>query len=120
MISRNGGVRPRWRQDGKELFYVTAESKLAAVPIITGETFQAGDPTDLFDLTFSPAGVNPYPYAVSADGQRFLVITPEETSIEWHDLGGIELDLFPAQLTIPSGLGASVSRWPRDQRSPPQ
>ena len=80
LISRNGGVRPRWRRDGKELFYITAESKLAAVPIVAGETFQAGDPSELFDVSFSPAGVNPYPYAVSADGQRFLVITPEESA----------------------------------------
>lgn len=79
-ISRNGGRLPRWRRDGKELFYVTAEGKLAAVPIVAGETFQAGDPSELFDISFSPTGVNPYPYAVSADGQRFLVITPDETA----------------------------------------
>lgn len=80
LISRNGGVRPRWRRDGKELFYVTAERRLAAVPIVTGETFQAGDPSELFDVSFATNGVNPYPYAASADGQRFLVITPEETA----------------------------------------
>jgi len=80
LISRNGGVRPRWRRDGKELFYVTAERRLAAVPIVAGETFQAGNPSDLFDVSFAPTGVNPYPYAVSANGQRFLVITPEETT----------------------------------------
>jgi Tol biopolymer transport system component len=80
LISRNGGVRPRWRRDGKELFYVTAEGKLAAVPIVAGETFQAGDPSELFDVSFSSGTANAYPYAVSADGQRFLVITPEETA----------------------------------------
>jgi len=80
LISRNGGVRPRWRRDGKELFYITAERRLAAVPIVANETFQAGDPIELLDVSFLPTGVNPYPYAVSADGQRFLVITPEETA----------------------------------------
>jgi Tol biopolymer transport system component len=79
-ISRNGGVRPRWRRDGKELFYVTAEGRLAAVPIVAGETFQAGNPTELLDASFAPIVTNAYPYAVSADGQRFLVITPEETA----------------------------------------
>jgi Tol biopolymer transport system component len=79
LISRNGGVRPRWRRDGRELFYVTAEDRLAAVPIVVTETFQAGDPRELFDVSFTPPSVNAYPYAVSADGQRFLVITPEET-----------------------------------------
>ena len=92
LISRNGGVRPRWRRDGKELFYITAERRLAAVPIVAGETLQAGDPSELFDVSFSPTGVNPYPYAVSADGQRFLVITPEETTSSAAIPRGSELD----------------------------
>jgi len=50
------------------------------VPIAASETLQAGEPTALFDIRFSPSGVNPYPYAVSPDGQRFLVIQPEETT----------------------------------------
>jgi serine/threonine protein kinase len=79
LISRNGGVTPRWRRDGKELFYVTEEGRLAAAPIIADDTFRAGEPTELFDIRFTPATVNSYPYAVSEDGKRFLVITPEET-----------------------------------------
>ena len=80
LISRNGGVRPRWRRDGRELFYVTAEGTLTAVPITAGDTIQAGEPSALFDLEFLPGGVNAYQYAASADGQRFLVITPQETA----------------------------------------
>jgi eukaryotic-like serine/threonine-protein kinase len=78
LISRNGGTRPRWRRDGRELFYVTAGT-LSAAPIVAGETFQAGEPSALFDISFGPSSINAYPYAASADGERFLVITPEET-----------------------------------------
>jgi Tol biopolymer transport system component len=79
-VSQNGGVRPRWRRDGNELFYVTLEDSLMAVPIVAAETIQAGEPSMLFSIDFSSPSVNAYPYAVSADGQRFLVITPQETS----------------------------------------
>jgi hypothetical protein len=109
-ISRNGGVRPRWRRDGKEIFYVTAESRLAAAPIVAGEALQVGESSELFDVTFVPAGANPYPYAVSADGQRFLVITPEETAaanaitviLNWD--GALRNQLF----SVPRCLGGAV------------
>jgi dipeptidyl aminopeptidase/acylaminoacyl peptidase len=79
-ISRNGGRWPRWRRDGRELFFVAGQSTVFAVPLVPGDTFQAGEPTALVDNTFVPVTVNRYPYAVTADGQRFLVITPEETT----------------------------------------
>ena len=59
---------------------MTTTGTLMAVPIGSGKTFQLGEPTALFDLSFTAAFVNTYPYAVSPDGQRFLVITPEETA----------------------------------------
>jgi eukaryotic-like serine/threonine-protein kinase len=80
LISRSGGFSPRWRRDGRELFYMTTAGTLSAAPIVAGETFQAGEPSALFDVGFTPSSVNAYPYAASSDGQRFLVITPEETA----------------------------------------
>jgi Tol biopolymer transport system component len=76
-ISLAGGMQPEWRRDGKELFYVAADGKMMAVPVSTaGETFEAGTPTPLFDVEV-PEATAPYPghYAVTADGQRFLVNT---------------------------------------------
>jgi Tol biopolymer transport system component len=72
-----GGGQPRWRGDGKELFYVAADGQLMAVDVRAGEgRLEIGLPTQLF------AGVmaDPYTdhYAVSADGQRFLVKVPVE------------------------------------------
>jgi Tol biopolymer transport system component len=82
-VSVAGGSQPEWRRDGKELFYISADRKMMAVPTaIDGETFTSGTPRVLFDVDI-PEGSAPYPtdYAVSADGQRFLVNTVvEQTS----------------------------------------
>jgi Tol biopolymer transport system component len=75
-ISTAGGSFPRWRRDGKELFYRTADQKLMAVAVQTDSTFQAGQPRALFETRTSEVPV--IPYAVSADGQRFLVNTAIE------------------------------------------
>jgi serine/threonine protein kinase/Tol biopolymer transport system component len=66
-ISTSGAGLPRWRHDGKELFYVSSERKMMSVPVKAGEKFDFGAPTPLF--TVDPTGVD---YDVSPDGQRFL------------------------------------------------
>ena len=59
-VSTDGGVYPRWRRDGTELFYVNninpfSGSPLMSVPIQTGgSTFRAGIPKALFDTQLSP------------------------------------------------------------------
>jgi len=73
-ISTNGGSVPRWRRDGKELFYLDLEHKLMAAAVTSNTTFQAGAPRPLFQT--HAAGF--LSYAVAAGGQRFLV----NTSIE--------------------------------------
>ena len=74
-ISDAGGAYPRWRRDGKELFYVTAGQELMAVAVQSDSTFQAGGPHALFEPRFFQPVI---PYTVSDDGQRFLVNTPLE------------------------------------------
>ncbi len=69
-ISTAGGRSPRWRRDGKELFYLTADKKMMSVIIKSGaETFEAGAPTALFKIESILEG----DYEVTADGQRFLI-----------------------------------------------
>ncbi len=67
-ISPNGGRNPRWRADGRELFYLDATGTMTAVPIDATGTF--GLPQTLF-----PTGLVSIHnmYAVTRDGQRFLV-----------------------------------------------
>lgn len=75
-ISRDGGAQPVWRRDGKELFYLASDSTLMAVPVTGGGAFEAGTPVPLFKTAISqPTGIRNQ-YAVSADGRRFLIITP--------------------------------------------
>jgi hypothetical protein len=76
-ISIAGGMQPEWRRDGKELFYISTDGKLTAVPVTTdGPMFSVGAPHALFDVEVAEPNP-PYPtdYAVTADGQRFLVNT---------------------------------------------
>jgi Tol biopolymer transport system component len=75
-ISSDGGSEPRWRRDGNELFYLASSNKLMSVQIPGGNAFDFGVPKVLFD-THVPLMGNPYRsnYAVTANGQRFLVNT---------------------------------------------
>lgn len=77
-ISKNGGTFPRWRGDGRELYYVAADDQLMAVPLQMGASLRAGTPSALFKLSSLGRRNNRYAYDVSADGQRFLLIRPLE------------------------------------------
>jgi Tol biopolymer transport system component/predicted Ser/Thr protein kinase len=75
-VSRDGGSQPRWRTDGKELFYLSTDRRVIAVPVRTDPPgFEAGDPRPLFEARVSNIeGSNPWgQYAVAADGRHFLV-----------------------------------------------
>ena len=47
-VSAGGGEQPRWRGDGKELFYLSADDKMMAAPVTSGANFDAGTPVTLF------------------------------------------------------------------------
>jgi eukaryotic-like serine/threonine-protein kinase len=49
-ISTHGAAQPVWRRDGKELFYLSADNKIVAVPVKMGATFEAGVPKELFQV----------------------------------------------------------------------
>ena len=73
-ISTVGGMQPRWRPDGKELFYVTTDRKLMAADIKeTAQSFDHGTPHVLFDWRGDATSVTNFGYAVSPDGKRFLI-----------------------------------------------
>ncbi|MBZ5600298.1 MAG: protein kinase [Acidobacteriia bacterium] len=80
-VSRGGG-EPRWRQDGKELFYLSAEGKMMAVPVKLGTSFEAGPSVALFQTHMRQpiSAQDVFSYDVTADGQRFLVNTKVDTS----------------------------------------
>ena len=74
-VSTQGGGQARWRSNGKELFYLALDGKLMAVDVKPGSTLEVGIPKILFDTQIA---VNPIidQYAVTPDGQRFLVNVP--------------------------------------------
>ena len=76
-VSTGGGGQPRWRRDGKELFYISADKRLMAVSVQLDGTFEQGQPNPLF-LTQVSSYLSPDRYDVSADGQRFLINSPVE------------------------------------------
>lgn len=69
MISNQGGARPEWRHDGKELYYLQSR-QLMATEIRGGPTLETSAPQPLMEMPDSEG------YAVSPDGQRFLVSMP--------------------------------------------
>jgi len=70
-VSTGGGHTPRWRRDGRELFYLTTDDRLMAVPLRLGAMVEAGAPVQLFRFE---SGV--FDYDVSASGGRFIASTP--------------------------------------------
>ena len=69
-VSRTGGWAPRWRHDGKELFFVSRDARMMAVGVDPATGTTVGVPRDLFPTDFRPE--NNRPYDVTRDGQRFL------------------------------------------------
>jgi len=74
-VSRGGGTQPRWRGDGKEIYYEGLTGMLTAVPIRTDSGFATGTPAPLFQIRgrFQISSTDVFTYDVAKDGQRFLV-----------------------------------------------
>jgi Tol biopolymer transport system component len=73
-ISNGYGRQPRWRGDGRELYYNGGEGLVMAVEIATNPKFSVGKPQP---LGFSVGNVGPVVWACTADGRRFLVAAPK-------------------------------------------
>ncbi len=77
-ISTSGGSRPKWRGDGKEIFYLADNKLMAAEVNDRGATLEVGTVRPLFGL--GPPLEGGY-YDPAADGQRFLVTTVVEQKV---------------------------------------
>ena len=98
--STSGGNEPRWRRDGKELFYVAPDGTIMSADVKSEATFEADAPKALFRVRRREhvSSGDLFSYDVTADGQRFLVNT---------DVG--EVGPFPLTL---------VSNWTAEIRKP--
>jgi len=75
-VSSQGGLQPHWRRDGRELFYLTPDGMLMSAAVKPGPTFEFGPPQSLFTTSLRfPTRYSTWmnQYAVSRDGQRFLL-----------------------------------------------
>jgi eukaryotic-like serine/threonine-protein kinase len=80
LISSGGGSQPRWRGDGKELFYLAHDGIVMGVGVQSGPNFTFGNPRPLFLPKSKVLG-----FDVSPDGQRFLISSsagpPPQTTV---------------------------------------
>ena len=77
-ISRDGGIQPHWRRDGKELFYFSLDGKLMAADVTEGKIFKASLPRILFQVPVAQIGHNEGSFQtlgwdVAPDGKRLLI-----------------------------------------------
>ena len=80
-VSVGGGEQPRWRRDGKELFFLAANRSLMSMPIAVPGAFDAEAPRALFTTSIPFGDLNvSQAYDVSADGQRFAIAGPDPAS----------------------------------------
>jgi Tol biopolymer transport system component len=84
-ISRGGGQQPRWRRDGRELFYLSTDGKMMAMDVRPGPDFKAGVPKSLFELPgvrvqIDGDGFEVFRWDVTPDGKRFLFVTDTPSS----------------------------------------
>ena len=80
-VTTEGGTRPLWARNGRELFYLDLAHRIMAVPVQTaGRPFVHGNPARVFDTVYA-VNTTPFehmrPFDVSLDGQRFLLIKDE-------------------------------------------
>ena len=95
-ISNSGGTEPRWRGDGRELYYLAPDRKMMAVTVEPGPSPQFSLPHELFVAPVSPDFAIRNRFDVSKDGQRFLVVAesgaaavgPTTVVLDW--LGRLE------------------------------
>jgi len=82
-VSINGGFEPRWRHDGREIYYLSEDQKLMAVSVASDRAF--GVPKLLFQ-TRAPSGAKAFRtnYVPSLDGQRFLINAQTEEPAAIH------------------------------------
>jgi Tol biopolymer transport system component len=75
-VSNGGGAQALWRGDGRELYYLTLDGKMMAVETTGGATLETGLPKFLFETRLRRPKPVLDQYAVSPNGQKFLVAEP--------------------------------------------
>lgn len=92
-VSLAGGAQPRWRGDGRELFFIDLEGRMMSASVERGSSPTIGVPRKLFDTGLIPdPTINQY--GVTGDGLKFLVLEPRKG---FHETYSVVLN-WPATL----------------------
>jgi len=84
-VSLAGGVQPRWRGDGRELFFLDPQGKMMSATVERGSPPQIGIPRKLFDTPLIPdPTINQY--AITGDGLKFMVLEPRKSPVETYSV----------------------------------
>ena len=116
-VSTDGGTQIRWRGDGGELYYIGLDAKLMAVSIrlgARGDAVDAGTPAALFQTRIaSGAALNPrrQQYAVSADGQRFLINSSLQDAVTPANHPPPELEASGEKMTVRPRFAALIAEF---------
>ena len=78
-VTNSGGIQPRWRGDGKELFYLSREKLWAAGVRTSPGRVEIDPPRELFGVAIYPGPQ--YLYDVTPDGRRFLLTQPANVNV---------------------------------------
>jgi serine/threonine protein kinase len=82
-VSKDGGMSPRWRADGRELFYLSRDGVVSAATVRpAGSDIGFDAPQELFRLAGGRRVSSDRGFDVSSDGQRFLVVAAKETDAQ--------------------------------------
>ncbi|MGB6362598.1 MAG: protein kinase [Thermoanaerobaculia bacterium] len=80
-VSTEGGTQPRWRGDGRELYYLTPTASLMVAAVDPSDSgFKIGELEELFVAPRMPVGS--FNYDVTSDGERFLIDTVGDSAFE--------------------------------------
>jgi eukaryotic-like serine/threonine-protein kinase len=80
LVSNGGGTQPRWRRDGKELFYLSSDLKIMSVDVALGKTPELSAPKALFPVRIVQNAIGTDEFVVTPDGQRFLATAATSSS----------------------------------------
>ena len=84
-VSVAGGAQPRWRGNGRELFFLDLEGRMMSATVARGSPPEIGIPRKLFDTGLIPdPTINQY--AVTEDGLKFLVLEPRKGFLETYSV----------------------------------
>jgi len=78
-VSVNGGGKPVWSRDGKELFFISSDQKMMAVEVKDSGKFEAGTPRALFNTSLSFTSTSGF-FDVSKDGRFLMPIAMEQSA----------------------------------------